>query len=57
MAIKLGVEASEIMAAVAMLMPDTDLDTYSKNYKGLVDFLKAGKKLADGKKCVYSTGT
>ena len=57
MAIKIGVEASEIMAAVAMLMPDTDLDTYSKNYKGLVDFLKAGKKLADGKKCVYSTGT
>ena len=45
MAIKIGVEASEIMASVAMLMPDTDLDTYSKNYKGLVDFLKAGKKL------------
>jgi len=52
-----GIEVSEIMAAAAMLMNPKDLDTYHKNgFKGLVDFLKAAKKLASTDKFVFGAG-
>ena len=53
---KIGIEVSEIMAGVAMLMSPGDIKKYSKDYKGLVSFLKEGKKLASSSKFVYSAG-
>ena len=52
----IGIEVSEIMAGVAMLMTPKQLDSYSKDIEGLVKFLKEGKKLASSKKFVYSQG-
>jgi len=52
----IGIEVSEIMAGVAMLMKPSQLDEYSKDLNGLVNFLKEGKKLASGNKFVYSAG-
>tara|TARA_B100000123_G_C25717866_1_gene423009 strand:- start:46 stop:1425 length:1380 start_codon:yes stop_codon:yes gene_type:complete len=52
----IGIEVSEIMAGVAMLMTPSKLDEYSKDLNGLVNFLKEGKKLADSDKFVYSQG-
>ena len=52
---KLYVEASEIMASVAMLMTPAKLEEYSKDYEGLVKFLKDGKKLANSSKVRYGT--
>jgi len=52
----IGIEVSEIMAGVAMLMTPSKLDEYSKDFNGLVNFLKDGKKLASGPKFVYSEG-
>jgi hypothetical protein len=52
----IGIEVSEIMAGVAMLMKPSQLDEYSKDFNGLVNFLKEGKKLASGNKFVYSAG-
>jgi hypothetical protein len=52
----IGIEVSEIMAGVAMLMTPKQLDSYSKDMEGLVKFLKEGKKLASSKKFVYSQG-
>ena len=57
MATNIGVEPSEVMASVAMLMKSSDLKNYSKNAQGLVDFIHAGKKLAQSNKVVYATGT
>ena len=51
----LYIEASEVMASVAMLMPDSKLKEYSKDFEGLVKFLKEGKKLASGNKVLYGT--
>ena len=42
----IGIEVSEIMAGVAMLMTPSKLNEYSKDLNGLVNFLKDGKKLA-----------
>ena len=52
----IGIEVSEIMAGVAMLMPPKKLEEYSKDINGLVNFLKEGKKLASSSKFVYSEG-
>ena len=52
----IGIEVSEIMAGVAMLMPPKKLEEYSKDMGGLVNFLKEGKKLASSSKFVYSEG-
>ena len=52
----IGIEVSEIMAGVAMLMTPQQLDNYSKDMGGLVKFLKEGKKLADSNKFIYSEG-
>jgi len=52
----IGIEVSEIMAGVAMLMTPQQLDNYSKDMSGLVKFLKEGKKLASSQKFVYSEG-
>ena len=52
---KLYVEPSEIMTSVAMLMKPSKLDEYSKNFQGLVDFLKEGEKLAKSNKVEYGT--
>ena len=52
----IGIEVSEIMAGVAMLMTPQTLDKYSKDFSGLVNFLKEGKKLANSDKFVYSEG-
>lgn len=57
MATNIGVEPSEIMAAVAMLMPPAKLDTYSKSMKGIIDFMDQGEKIAESSKVVYSSGT
>jgi len=57
MTINIGVEPTEIMASVAMLMKPSDLKAYSKNHQGLINFIKEGKKLAAGSKVVYSSGT
>ena len=43
----IGIEVSEIMAGVAMLMTPQQLDNYSKDMSGLVKFLKEGKKLGN----------
>ena len=53
---KIGIEVSEIMTGVAMLMSPLDLENYSKDMSGLVNFLKKGKTLADSKKFVYPEG-
>jgi len=53
---KIGIEVSEIMAGVAMLMPPKKLEEYSKDMGGLVNFLKEGKKLASSSKFIYSEG-
>jgi len=52
----IGIEVSEIMAGVAMLMPPNDLEKYTKDQAGLVKFLAVGKKLASSNKFVYSQG-
>ena len=52
----IGIEVSEIMAGVAMLMTPSKLNEYSKDFNGLVNFLKDGKKLAISPKFVYSEG-
>jgi hypothetical protein len=52
----IGIEVSEIMAGVAMLMKPDKLIEYSKDMGGLVTFLKEGKKLASSSKFVYSEG-
>ena len=52
----IGIEVSEIMAGVAMLMEPDKLIEYSKDMGGLVNFLKEGKKLASSSKFVYSEG-
>jgi len=52
----IGIEVSEIMAGVAMLMKPSALDEYSKDFNGLINFLKEGKKLANSSKFVYSEG-
>jgi hypothetical protein len=52
----IGIEPSEIMAGVAMLMSPKKLEEYSKDMGGLVNFLKDGKKLASSDKFVYSDG-
>ena len=52
---KLYVEVSEIMAAVAMLMTPAKITKYSKDFQGLVDFLKEGKELADSNKVEYGS--
>jgi|TARA_Y100000034_G_C6849511_1_gene385209 hypothetical protein len=52
---KLYVEASEVMASVAMLMKPDKLNEYSKDFQGLVTFLKEGKKLANSNKIAYGT--
>ena len=52
----IGIEVSEIMAGVAMLMKPSALDEYSKDFNGLINFLKEGKKLASSSKFVYSEG-
>ncbi len=52
----IGIEVSEIMAGVAMLMPPKKLEEYSKDMGGLVNFLKDGKKLASSNKFIYSAG-
>jgi len=52
----IGIEVSEIMAGVAMLMTPNKLNEYSKDFNGLVNFLKDGKKLASSPKFVYSEG-
>jgi len=52
----IGIEVSEIMAGVAMLMKPDKLIEYSKDMGGLVNFLKEGKKLASSSKFVYSEG-
>jgi len=52
----IGIEVSEIMAGVAMLMTPSKLNEYSKDFNGLVNFLKDGKKLASSPKFVYSEG-
>ena len=52
----IGIEVSEVMAGVAMLMTPKQLDNFSKDMEGLVKFLKEGKKLASSKKFVYSEG-
>ena len=52
---KLYIEASEIMASVAMLMKPSKLDEYSKDFQGLVNFLKEGEKLAKSNKVEYGT--
>ncbi len=54
---KIGVEPSEIMASVAMLMSPNDLLKYSKDANGLIKFLKAGEKIAKSDKVVYADGT
>jgi len=53
---KIGIEVSEIMAGVAMLMTPKELEGYSKDLVGLVNFLAAGKLLADSNKFVYGEG-
>ena len=53
MATNIGVEPSEIMAAVAMLMPPAKLDTYSKSMKGIIDFMDQGEKIAESSKVVF----
>jgi len=53
---KIGIEPSEIMAGVAMLMPPDDLEKYTKDQAGLVKFLAVGKKLASSNKFIYSQG-
>ena len=54
---KISVESSEIMAAVAMLMPPATLDAYlKKGFVGLVSFLKDGRELATSGKVVYPPG-
>jgi len=52
----IGIEVSEIMAGVAMLMPPNDLEKYTKDQAGLVKFLTVGKKLASSSKFIYSQG-
>jgi|TARA_B110000914_G_C15459628_1_gene445167 hypothetical protein len=52
---KLYIEPSEIMASVAMLMTPSKLDEYSKDFQGLVNFLKEGEKLAKSNKIEYGT--
>jgi len=52
----IGIEVSEIMAGVAMLMPPNDLEKYTKDQAGLVKFLAVGKKLASSNKFIYSEG-
>ena len=51
----IGIEVSEIMAGVAMLMTPSKLDEYSKDFQGLVNFLKEGEKLAKSNKIEYGT--
>ena len=53
---KIGIEVSEIMAGVAMLMTPKELEGYSKDLVGLVNFLAAGKLLASSNKFVYGEG-
>jgi hypothetical protein len=53
---KIGIEVSEIMAGVAMLMTPTKLKEYSKDLVGLINFLKEGEKLASSDKFVYGEG-
>ena len=58
MATNIGVEPSEIMAAVAMFMKPADIDNkYSKDFQGIVSFIKEGKRIANGSSVVYSSGT
>ena len=53
---KIGVESSEIMASVAMLMTPTKLDSYlKKGFVGLVSFLKDGLEIAKSNKVIYPT--
>ena len=52
----IGIEVSEIMAGVAMLMTPKELEGYSKDLVGLVNFLAAGKLLASSNKFVYGEG-
>ena len=53
----IGIEVSEIMAGVAMLMTPNDLEKYTKDKTGLVNFLAAGKKLASNdSKFAYGDG-
>ena len=54
---KIGVEASEIMGAVAMFMTSKQIEDYSKDAIGLMTFLKEGKKIAKSDKIVYPSGT
>jgi len=53
---KIGIEVSEIMAGVARLMTPKELEGYSKDLVGLVNFLAAGKLLANSNKFVYGEG-
>ena len=41
----IGIEVSEIMAGVAMLMKPSQLDEYSKDMGGLVNFLKEDRTM------------
>ena len=53
----IGIEVSEIMAAAAMLMKPNKLDEYHRGgFKGLVQFIKEAKKLAQTKKFVFGPG-
>ena len=53
----IGIEVSEIMAGVAMLMTPNELEKYTKDKTGLVNFLAAGKKLASNdSKFAYGDG-
>tara|TARA_B100000902_G_scaffold350598_1_gene360009 strand:- start:530 stop:1933 length:1404 start_codon:yes stop_codon:yes gene_type:complete len=54
---KIGVEPSEVMTSVAMLMTNTNLKKYSKDANGLKKFIQEGKKIAKSNKVVYATGT
>ena len=53
----IGMEPSEVMAAVAILMTPAKLTEYSTNGAvGLAQFIKAGEKLAKSSKVLYGAG-
>ena len=53
----IGVEASEVMGAVAMFMTPKQIEEYSKDSIGLMKFFNEGKKIAKSSKIVYPSGT
>jgi len=53
----IGVEASEVMGAVAMFMTPKQIQDYSKDNIGLMTFFNEGKKIAKSDKIVYPSGT